>query len=395
MRIKNKKKLIIWGVVVLAAIFAILHFTKGGEDEDKMRYVTEPVKRGNIESTVLATGILQPYKSVLVGAQASGQISKLFVDIGDHVKKGDIIAEIDPRTQENKLKNVEAQIAETKAAQKSITASLDLAKMEFSRQAQMLKDGATSRQLYDSAKNKVATVSAQLEQSKAQLKRLDIALEDAKLELGYTKVTSPIDGVIVNVRVEEGNTLNASMSSPTIATVSQVDKMLLKAEISEADVTKVKPGMRAWFTLVGNSVKKYDTKLDSVDPAPVGVSDGTSSSSAVYYYGRFTTPNEDGSIKINMTANVNIVLGEAKDVLVVPALALEKSVEEVKNSVKVMNADGTIKSQPVEIGLTDGINVEIKSGLTEGQKIVLGGGRASESGMGFMDPGPAPKKKKK
>lgn len=387
----KRRKWLLWGAG--AAVAALVLFSAMRPKQEPPQIMTEKATRGDVQATVLATGEVKPVKTVTVGSQASGQIKELKVKVGDEVKKGDLLIAIDPETQQNRLKNAQAAIDGLAAESRSLGAGVEQARRELKRQSDMLKEGATSEAQLEDAKLRLKTVRAQWEQNAAQIKKATLDLSDAKVALGYTNVTAPIDGVILSVPVEEGRTVNASLNAPTLLTMADLSKMTVMAEISEADVGKVKPGMPAYFTLLGDEARRFDAAVDSIDPAPTTVSDGTQTASgpasnqAVYYYGRLTADNKERRLRANMTANITIVVGEAKNVVRIPALALKKQGAGDKNQVEVVTdpVAKTTKTVDVVTGLNTGIDVEIKSGLKAGDEVVVG--RSDGKNTGGQIPG--------
>ncbi|MEN5210048.1 efflux RND transporter periplasmic adaptor subunit [Stenotrophomonas terrae] len=380
---------------------------------------TSPVSRGDLEQTVDATGVIDAYKLVSVGAQASGQIKLLKVQLGDVVKQGDLIAEIDSVTQENSLKNAEAALENIRAQRAVQTASLKESELAFARQKEMLAAEATSRAEFESAEANLASTRAQIRALDAQIRQRETELGTAQANLGYTRITAPIDGTVVAVVAEEGRTVNANQSAPTIVKLARLDLVTVNAEISEADVVKVKPGMPVYFTILGNPDHKYQATLRTVNPAPASISTDTSTSSssssssstAVYYNALFDVENPDGTLRIDMTAQVSVMLAQAKDALLIPTVALGPKVPEggrgagaaagngeqrvarskqegqrqqrrqpdaaalaKSNSymVRVVNKDGQPEPRRIRIGLNNGSNVEVLEGLNEGELVVVG-----------------------
>lgn len=380
---KSRRSLVV--VLVLAALAAAGYYVKE-------RYYTTPtvtmmtatVTRGSVEETVLATGQLRPVTLVAVGAQASGRITSLDVKLGDRVKAGDLIAEIDSVTQQNNLKTAEASLASIHAQRAEKEATLTLARQTLERQQTMVSQNAVARADLDSAQANVATTEAQIAALDAEIQSAEVAVATARVNLGYTRITAPIDGTVLDVVSQAGQTVNATQSAPTIVVLGQLDTMTVRAEISEADVVNVKPGQKVYFTIIGDPDHRYDATLETIDPAPDTIrsdaaivssssaSSSSSSSSAIYYYGNFNVPNPDGRLRTYMTAEVNIVLGSADNVLTVPAAALGSRDGEGKYRVKVLNADGSTAERRVEIGLNDKVTAEVKSGLSEGDKVVTG-----------------------
>lgn len=399
---------------------------------------TSPVSRGDLEQTVDATGVIDAYKLVSVGAQASGQIKVLKVQLGDVVKQGDLIAEIDSVTQENSLKNAEAALENIRAQRAVQTASLKESELAFTRQKEMLAAEATSRADYEAAEANLASTRAQIRALDAQIRQRETELGTAQANLGYTRITAPIDGTVVAVVAEEGRTVNANQSAPTIVKLARLDLVTVNAEISEADVVKIKPGMPVYFTILGNPDHKYQATLRTVNPAPASIStDSTSSSSssssssstAVYYNALFDVENPDGTLRIDMTAQVSVMLAQAKDALLIPTVALGPKVPEggrgpgantangeqraarskqegqrqqrrqpdaaalaKSNSyvVRVVNKDGQPEPRTIKVGLNNGSNVQVLEGLKEGELVVVGevtaGEKSSSNQRGPMGP---------
>lgn len=391
--------------------------------EQAPQYISSEVTRGDIEDSVLATGVLEATKMVSVGAQVSGQVKKMYVQLGDQVKQGQLIAQIDSIRQENDLKTAEASIKNQQAQLAVKQANLAKVQAEYQRQQAMYAQDATSRAELEAALASYKTAQAEILAINAQIEQSRLTLATAKEDLGYTRIVAPMDGTIVAIVTEEGQTVNANQSAPTIVKLAKLDNMTIKAEISEADVMKVEEGQTVYFTTLGNSDKKHYAKLRQVEPAPNSIntesnnSSTSSSSTAVYYNALFDVPNEDGKLRIDMTAQVYIVLAEAKNVLTVPAAALQSSnrpqgkradrntdqakqqnptdhdqaqtdhpkrlqlsaeekslIEQGKASmsmVRVVQADGTAKPQPVLVGLNNRVTAQVIKGLKQGDQVVI------------------------
>ena len=389
-----------FGRVSLKFLFFLLVLGAGGfwywqasrkpaDDDSGIKYITAPVAKGDIAHTVLASGSLQPLKSVKVGAQVSGEISALYVQIGDQLKQGDPVAEIDASTQQNTRDSAAASLASSKAALTSAQAKLREAQQNFNRQQSLVKKGAAAQETLDTAQATLKAAQSSVEQAKADIRRNQLELDNAGLRLGYTNVTAPMDGVVISVAVEKGQTVNAVQDSPTLATIAQTKTMTVEAEIAEADVGELKPGMNAYFTLLGSDKTRYEGKLKSIDPAPLATSKNTASNSssgssetAVYYYGKMDVPNPDGKLRIGMTANMVISVEEAKDVITIPMTALQTNAQG-EDEVQVM-VGGKPQPRVVKLGINDGVNTEVKEGLQVGEEVVISSG----SGEGSIPMGP-------
>ncbi|MFC3507361.1 MacA family efflux pump subunit [Acinetobacter pseudolwoffii] len=427
-------KLIMAAVIAIVLIVAGWYFLK--PKEQPPQYITAEVTQGDIESSVLATGILEATKMVSVGAQVSGQVRQMYVELGDQVKQGQLIARIDSVRQENDLKTAEASIKNQMAQLAVRQANLAKVEAEYNRQKAMYAQDATSRSELESAFASYKTAQADITAINAQIEQSRLTLATAKEDLGYTQIVAPMDGTIVAIVTEEGQTVNANQSAPTIVKLAKLDTMTIKAEISEADVMKVEEGQTVYFTTLGNNEKKIYAKLRQVEPAPNSINtdsntSGSSSSSAVYYNALFDVPNEDGKLRIDMTAQVYIVLDEAKNVLTIPAAAIQSSnrparanrgegsreegsrseanpaarpetestqgnrpaaerparlnlsdaeialIEQGKAQramVRVLQADGTAKPTPVLIGLNNRATAQVLKGLKRGDQVVIADG---------------------
>lgn len=350
--------------------------------------LTAEVRTADIEQTVIATGTLEAFKQVSVGAQVSGQITKLHVDFGSQVKQGEPIAEIDSMTQQNDLANAKASLANVKAQRAVQAATLKKAQLAFARQKSMLAQNASSREDYETAEADLNTAKAQVAALDAQIQQAQIQVSTAEVDLGYTQITAPIDGTVVGVVVKEGQTVNSAQSAPTIVKVAQLDQMTVRAEISEADVVRVKAGLPVYFTILGEPGKRYQASLRMVEPAPdsINTSDSTSSSSsttstdtAVYYIGVFDVPNPDGKLRISMTTEVSIVLDSVKDAPALPVSALGSANRDGSYTVQVLGKGGKVEARQIRTGLEDSINAQVLDGLQVGDQVVLGDAAAGST----------------
>lgn len=386
--------------VLLLILLAYLFYPR----QPVNHYLTATVTHLDLEDSVLATGTIKALREVSVGAQVSGQIKSLKVKLGQSVHQGDLLAEIDPRTQENALEDAQASVSSYQSQLKSKLAALLKARQDFARQQQMLGQQATSRESYDSAKAAMDGADADAQQLQAQLQQARISLKTAQLNLGYTRIVAPIDGVVVALSVEEGQTVNASQSTPTIVKLAQLDTVTVKSEISEGDVVRVKPGMPVYFTILGEPDQRYQASLRSVDPAPQSYSDSSdsstsststssssssSSSTAIYYYGLFDVPNPQHKLRINMTAQVTVVLSQVKAALAIPANALGAAGKNGRYAVRVVQADGSVQIRQVRIGLNNNVHAQVLSGLREGEQVVVGEASATASASSSRN-GPPP-----
>lgn len=381
--LKNKRTLCI-ALLLLAAGLAGAGYFFFTHEADNSVYLTEAVKQGTIRRVVSATGEIGARQLVTVGAQVSGQILKLHVTIGQAVKKGDLIAEINSVSQENQLATDKARLASYQAQLRTKQISLRIAEQQYKREKALRKRDATSQESLEKMENALVLAQAELAVVEAQIRETTLAVSTDTTNLGYTRITSPLDGIVVAVPVEEGQTVNAVQSAPTIAQIADLGRMEIKIEISEGDITLVKSGMKLSYTLLGEPDISRESILTSLDPGHTTLSDGsykstttassgstTTTENAVYYYGKANIDNLDGHLRIGMTVQTEIVVAQAENALLVPLMAVKKDAQGVK-TVQVLNAEGKVISKTVQTGMSDGVSIEIKDGLQLGEKVIHG-----------------------
>ena len=248
----------------------------------------------------------------------------------------------------------------------------------------MFKQEASSRADLESAEALLAVTRAELQNSQANIDNAPIKVDRAKTELGYTKILAPMDGTVISIVTRQGQTLAASQTVPTVLKLANLETMTVKAQISEADVTKVKAGMPVYFTLIGDPDTRYQGTLRAVELAPTNINDQattgtTTSNAAVYYYALFDVPNPDHTLRVAMTTQVTIVLGERKQVLTVPQTALGKSLGDNEYEVTVIKDDETTETRHIKTGMKDEIRIEVISGLSEKEEVQLNHGAPADN----------------
>jgi macrolide-specific efflux system membrane fusion protein len=330
--------------------------------------VTEDVERGDIENSVTASGLLSPIKDVDVGAQVSGQLKSLKVEVGEMVKEGQLIAEIDSASIQTQIEIAEAELANLDAQMIDKKAQVVLAGANLTRQRSLVAGNSAAQSALDEAVAALATAEANVAALDAQIRKQQATLKDARISLGYTKIYAPLAGTIVDVVAKEGQTLNANQSAPTIVTVADLGTMTVEAEVSEADIAKLAIGMPAYFTLLGQPGQRYAGTLRQIKPTP------STENNVVLYYALFDVPNADGRLMMNMTAQVFFVQSQAQNVLTIPVAALRMRGDGRRAEVAVVTGSGAQETRSVEPGIRNRVRVEIKSGLEEGDKVVVGSG---------------------
>jgi macrolide-specific efflux system membrane fusion protein len=368
------------GAVGLAAAYTAYRWNSDASGAPVLVAAT----RGDVENVVTAIGNLQPLNTVDVGAQVSGQLKTLHVKIGDGTHKGDLVAEIDSTVAAAKvdadkaqLQNFRAQLLDKQSAQTLTTA-------QAGRQTRLKRDGATSQDAFDIAQSARRSGEAQVKAVQAQITQAESTLKADQATLGYAKIYAPMTGTVAAIAAKEGQTLNANQQAPTILTISDLATMTVYTQVSEADVPKLRLGMDAYFTTLGNATQRYSGKLRQVLPTPTVVNN------VVLYTALFDVSNPGGNLMSQMTAQVFFVLGAAHNVVIVPVSALKyaeiaqprAAIHQPGNKnaaarrraaiVTVVQPSGDREVRNVVVGITNRVDAEIVSGLTPGEKVIAG-----------------------
>lgn len=342
------------------------------------RLPVETIGTGDIEKVVLVTGILKPAVQVNVGAQVNGQLRKLYVRQGERVKKGQLLAEIDPTLQESELRNTKAQLASARAQKLSAQATLLRYRQELDRQRMMQRDGSGVRSEFEQARSQYAVQVQQIEVSEAQIAQAEMAVKTAQANLSYTRIVAPVDGEVLGVVTREGQTIVSSQTAPTILVLADLDTMQVQTRISEADVQKIHPGQPLSFYVIANPDKRYASTMGYVQPAPQDAIEasgergmgGNPQAAAVYYTGTFEVPNGGRELKTSMTAQVFIQIARASNVLRVPVAALGQAMDGDRYTITTVE-DGNTQSRTIRIGINDRQYAEVLEGLQAGDQVVL------------------------
>jgi macrolide-specific efflux system membrane fusion protein len=334
------------------------------------QYTTAKAAKADLESAVLATGTLQAFRKVDVGAQVSGQLQKLEVGLGDKVKKGQLLATIDPELAQNEALNAEASLEGLLAQRQSTLLQLEQAQIDLARQQTMLSREATSKQAVEDASLKQRTLQSDLALRDADIKKAKLTLDSAKTRLGYTRILAPIDGEVVAITTLEGQTVIAAQQAPNLLTLADLSSITVKAQISEADVMKVHVGQVVYFTTLGEPDKRYYGKLRAIQPMPEKVPDKVAT--AIFYNALFEVPNLTHALRQDMTAQVAIVLDHAKSVLSIPTIALGIKAKDGRYTVRVVGVDGIAVDRQIKTGLNNNVQVQVLEGLKEGDLVVTG-----------------------
>jgi len=439
MRKISKKSAIKWGVITLIILaLGALAYTFLKPEETTPNYLTATVEVGDIENNVMASGKVKALNTVDVGAQVSGEVKRLYVEVGDEVKQGDLIAQIDQVTQKNSLSNEQASLEQSEAALQSAQAEslskqaslksayadlasrqseLKQAQSDFARLQDLVAIDAISQQEYDTqatsvetakaavanaraaidtAKAAIATTEANINSQQAALRKSRTNVSTAQEDLSYTTIRAPISGTVVSITTEQGTTVNANQTAPTLVTLADLSTVRINAQISEADVINVNAGMPAYFNIIGNPDQQYDATLTAIEPAPEQISSTSSTDAAIYYVGYVEVPNPDRLFRIDMTAQIYIIVNEAKNALLVPSTVIQEKRSKGKEKgkaatgkfVRVLKEDGTVEERTVKVGIDNRVNAQILSGLKEGEEVIISEESGKKSGSGRIPGGP-------
>lgn len=347
-------------LAVLALVVVVWWWQRPAKQEapETVEVMLEP-----IEHVVTAIGSLQPRDYVDVGAQVSGQLQELHVEVGDEVEEGQLLAEIDADVQEARVAGSRAQLLALEAQLRERNAQRELAELQWQRQQRLAKDRATSEEALQSAKAQVETVRAQIDALQAQIEQHKASLKADEATLGYSKIYAPMSGTVVDLEARRGQTLNANQQAPILMRIADLNTMTVWTEVSEADVNRLTVGMPVYFSPLGNAQKRWHSTLRQVLPTPEEVNN------VILYTALFDVENDSGELMTDMTAQVFFVLAQADEALTVPASALFE--REGKTWVQVLNIKGVPEDRPVKAGINNRVKVEILEGLEEGEQVLV------------------------
>ena len=348
------------------------------------------VQRGDIEEVVTATGTLQPRDYVDVGAQVSGQLRKIHVEVGSEVKTDELLAEIDPTLFRARVDASRAQLRFQQAQLQDRQAQLVLAESQHRRQQNLLAEEATTAESLQNAEANLLSARAQIDMLQAQIEQTESSLRADEANLDYARIYAPMAGTVVSISARQGQTLNANQQAPIILRVADLSTMTVQTQVSEADIARLRVGMPAYFTTLGSRGQRWHGTLTRIEPTP------EVQNNVVLYNALFDVDNADRALMTQMTAHVFFVVAAARDTLLVPMSAIimdtqrrsqpdgNSDKERIRRgTVQVPNRDGKPGSREVEVGVSNRIQAQILSGLTEGESVLTGqvqaaGGRPAQ-----------------
>ena len=411
-----------WGLILAACALLAAGGYYGwqavfGPDDPADNVITAVAQRGDLEDTVTATGTLQPKEFVDVGTQVSGQLKKLLVEVGAVVKAGQLLAEIDPSVYQSKVDGDRAQLLNQKAQLADRQAQLVLAELQFKRQQNLMRENATTADALQVSEAARQSALAQANSIKAQIQQTESTLRGDEANLGYTKIYAPIAGTVVSQTAKQGQTLNANQQAPIVMRIADLATMTVQAQVSEADIPKLRVGMDVYFTTLGGDNRRFYGKLRQIPPTPTVVNN------VVLYDALFDVANPNQALMTQMTAQVFFVASSAKDAVLVPLTALRPVARQsrprgsrgggdgavegrgaargggaerapgamrsggaeratgadprnqfanARALVSVVDAAGKIADREVKVGVVNRVSAQIVAGLDPGEKVVIG-----------------------
>jgi len=374
----QRKKLI--GLLIVGVIAAggwYWYSSASQTPQETSRPVT--VTRGNIEEVVTSQGKLEAKQYVDVGTQVSGQLKAIHVDIGDTVKKGQLLAEIDPRVYQAQVEAGEAKQNSLRAQLKQQKAEAVLAEQNLKRNQNLIAVNAVSQQALQETQSQAAVARAQVDSIIAQIQETESNLKASRTNLSYTKIYAPMAGTVTTLPTKEGQTLNANQTAPTVLQIANLDMMTVRAQVAEADVSRIKVNMPAYFTTLGNSERRWTGTVRQILPTPQIVND------VVLYDVLIDVNNEGRKLMTAMTTQVFFILGKADNALIVPAEVLTRRAAKADNDkgkayrVSLVTPTGR-EPRTIHVGLLTRTQAEVTDGLNEGDQIATnrpGGGTGS------------------
>lgn len=375
------KKVVI-AVVVLIAVGAGL-FLALRSDKNGMKYITEKITRGDIKSTVSATGTVNAVTTVQVGTQVSGTIKQLFADYNSPVKKGQLLAQIDPAVFEAQVGQARANLMSARATLEKSRVTLRDTQTTFERNKILYAKNFIAKSDLDTAETNYLSAQAQIKISEAQVQQTQAALDAASINLKYSKILSPVDGTVISRNVDIGQTVAASFQTPTLFTIAQdLTKMQIDTSVDEADIGKIAVGQHVAFTVDAYPELTFSGQVSVIRNAPITVSN------VVTYDAVIIVDNSALKLKPGMTANVSIETATALGALRIPNAALRFKPATTGKNGTINSATKTMKAAKspgvwilenkipqytkITTGISDGNYTEVTAGnITEGQQVII------------------------
>ena len=373
--IMKKKYIIISGILVLLVISAVTYSTL----KHRVRYETKPVTQCTITQVVEASGTINPVNTVSVGSTVSGLIKAIYVDYNSQVKKGQLLAQIDPANFEATVQQNQAQINSAEAEMARIQAVTEMSRKTYTRYKNLYAKNFIAKSELDQAESDYLSNLAQVGAAQAKINQAQATYKTALTNLGYTKIIAPVDGTIISREIDLGQPVAASFQAPELFTIAQdLTKMQIEVSVSEADIGKVQEGQDVTYTLDGYPDRLFLGKVTQVRISPTTVSN------VVTYSVIVGVDNKDLTLKPGMTANVSIITSEKNDVLCVPSVALKFTPATDGKKYKTQGLWLLVKHKPVRVNITTGAsddtNIEITEGVKLGDRVIIGASNQPKRG---------------
>lgn len=362
-----KKRYIAIIGIIIAALLLIL-----GLKNSSVKYITKDVTRGTITEYVEASGTIKPINTIAVGTQVSGTVAAIYVDYNSQVKKGQLLAELDPSLFQSNVDQSTAKLNNAQASYSKALANLEYKKNNYKRYEHLYAKNYVSRDEVELARSNYLTAQADVTAARAEMNASQATLKNNLTNLGYSKITSPVDGTVISRAVDVGQTVAASFNTPTLFEVAEdLTKMQIETSVSEADIGKIKVGQKAEYTLDGYPNKTFHGNVTQVRLA------STTTNNVVTYTVIVSVDNSDGFAIPGMSANVSVITGQVKDVLVVDNKALKFSPADNKQKYENQGVwllkNGEAVRYNVELGLSDDSKTQIISKeIKEKDKVIIG-----------------------
>ena len=363
----KKRYIALIGIIVAAIVFWLSFMGNGSA-----KYVTKEITKGNITEYVEASGTIKPINTIAVGTQVSGTVAGIYVDYNSQVKKGQLLAELDPSLFQSNVDQSTAKLNNAQAAYSKAMANLEYKKNNYKRYEHLYEKNYVSRDDVELARSNYLTAQADVAAARAEMNASRATLNNNLTNLGYSKITSPVDGTVISRAVDVGQTVAASFNTPTLFEVAEdLTKMQIETSVSEADIGKIKVGQAAEYTLDGYPNKTFHGNVTQVRLA------STTTNNVVTYTVIISVDNTDGFAIPGMSANVSIITGQVNDVLVVDNKALKFSPENNKQKFDNQGIWLLKKGEPVrydvELGLSDDNKTQIISDkIHEKDRVIIG-----------------------
>jgi macrolide-specific efflux system membrane fusion protein len=361
---KNRADWVIFASIAALCMSLIACSERQGEPAPQS--IVSAATLGDIERVVTAAGTLEAGAYVDVGAQVSGQLETLLVQIGQQVTEGELLATIDARVQVNRVAASRANLKADEAQMSARKAALDLARANVRRQRELVQDDLTTKENLDKAINSLAAAESALVELESRIARSKAGLASDEAQLGYSKIYAPAGGTVVSISTIEGQTINASQYVPTILRIANLDTMTVKADVSEADVTSISEGTEVYFTTLGGGDRRWYGTVKQIQPTPNVIDN------VVSYPVLFDVDNADGSLLPGMTTQVFFIVEAVRDVLTVPLSAVSFDTGAQGATVQVVDEVGKVATRNIEVGMVNRIAAQVISGLSPGERVIAG-----------------------